>query len=106
MKRRHTQCLDAVPGGQFLQLAQGGGVLSDIAKHDSKGRPVALKVFEKPFGLRAMEAALAGKDCDVRLLPGRLDGGASQREGQGSKDKRQDEEPVCDHDSIATQDVN
>lgn len=106
MKCRHTQCLDAMPGSQFLQLAQGGWVLSDIANHNSKGRPVALKVFEKPFGLRAMGAALAGKDFDVRLLPGQLDGGAPQREDQGSKDKRQDEEPVCDHDSIATQDVN
>lgn len=106
MKRRHTQYLDAMPGSQLLQLAPGGWVLSDIANHDSQGRPVALKVFEKLFGLRAMEAALAGKDFDVRLLPGRLDGGASKREGQGSKDKRQDEEPVCDHDSIATQAVN
>ncbi len=63
-------------GEKMVQLAQGGWVLSDIAKHDSKGRPVALKVFEKPFGLRAMGAALADKDFDVRLLSGRLDCGA------------------------------
>jgi hypothetical protein len=106
MKSRHPQCLDAIPGSQFLQLAQGGGVLSDIAKHEPKAWPVAVKVFEKPFGLRAMGAALADKDLYVRLLTRRLDCGAPKRAGQNGQDERQDEESVSDHDSVATQDVN
>ena len=101
MKSRHTQYLDAIPGSQLLQLAQGGWVLSDIAKRDPKARPVALKVFEKPFGLCAMGAALADKDLDVRLLTRRLDCGAPKREGQSSQEECQDEESVGDHDSVA-----
>ena len=82
------------------------GVLSDIAKHDPKAWPVALNVFEKPFGLCAMGAALADKDLDVQLLTRKLDCGAPERAGQSGQDERQDEEPVSDHDSAATQDVN
>jgi len=88
MKSRHTQYLDAIPGSQLLQLAQGGWVLSDIAKHDPKAWPVALKVFEKPFGLCAMGTALADKDFDVRLLTRRLDCGAPKREGQSGQQER------------------
>jgi hypothetical protein len=106
MKRRHTQYLDAIPSSQLLQLAQGSWVISDIATHDPKARPVALKVFEKPFGFCAMRAALADKDFDVRLFTGRLDCGAPKREGQSGQDECQDEDSVGDHDSAATQDVN
>ena len=98
--------LDALSGSQLFQLAQGGWVLTDIAKHDPKARPVALKVFEKPFGLRAMGTALADKDLDVRLLTRRLACRAHERAGQCGQDERQDEEPVSDHDSVATQDVS
>jgi hypothetical protein len=87
-------------------LAQGGWVLSDIVKHDSKAWPVAPKVFEKPFGLRAMWTALADKDLNVRLFTGRLDCRAPERAGQSGQEERQDEESVSDHDSVATQDVN
>jgi hypothetical protein len=89
-----------------LQLAQGGWVLSDIAKHDPKAWPVAPKVFEKPFGLCAMRTALADKDLDIRLFTGRLDCRAPERAGQSGQDKRQDEESVRGHDSAATQRVN
>ncbi len=82
MKSQHTQYLDAIPGSQFLQLAQGGWVLSAIAKHDPKAWPVAPKVFEKPFGLCAMRTALADKDLDIRLFTGRLDCRAPERSGQ------------------------
>jgi hypothetical protein len=106
MKSRHTHCLDAIPGSQFLQLAQGGRVLSDIAKHDPKAWPIALQVFEKPFGLRAMRTALTDKDLDIRLFTGRLDWRASEQAGQSDQEERQDEESVRDHDSAATQNVN
>jgi hypothetical protein len=102
MKSWHTHCLDAIPGSQFLQLAQGGGILFDIAKHDPKAWPVALKVFEKPFGLCAMGAALADKDLDVRSLTDRLDCRAPERAGQSGQEERQDEESVRDHDSAVT----
>jgi hypothetical protein len=45
----------------------------------SCSRPVALKVFEKPFGLCAMRTALADKDLDIRLFTGRLDRSAPER---------------------------
>jgi hypothetical protein len=67
--------------------------------------PVALKVFEKPFGLCAMGEALADKDLNVRLFTGRLDGGASKRAGQ-SGGRAPGRKSVSDHDSVATQDVN
>ena len=82
MKSRHTQYLDAVPVSQLLQLAQSGWALFDIAKHDPKARPVALKISEKPFGLCAIRTALADKDLDIRLLTGRLDCRASERQAR------------------------
>jgi hypothetical protein len=88
MKSRHPQCLDAVPVSQLLQLAQGGFVLFEITKHDPKACPVALKVFEKPFGLRAMRTALADKDLDIRLFTGRLDCRAPERAGQRGQEER------------------
>ena len=88
IRNRTSPSLDAVPVSQLLQLAQGGWVLSDIAKHDPKAWPVALKVFEKPFGLCAMGTALADKDFDVRLFTGRLDCGAPKREGQSGQQER------------------
>jgi hypothetical protein len=98
--------LDAVPVSQLLQLAQGGFVLFEITKHDPKAWPVALKVFEKPFGLCAMRAALADKDLDARLLTRSLDCGARRRAGQSGQEECQDEESVRGHDSVATQDVS
>lgn len=95
-----------MPGSQFLQLAQGCCVLSDIAKHDPKAWPIALKVFEKLFGLCAMGTALADENLDVRLLTGRLDCGAHKRAGQNGQKERQDEGSVRDHDAVAPQDVN
>jgi hypothetical protein len=68
--------------------------------------PVAPKVIEKQFGLRAMRTALADKDLDVRLLTRRFDCRAPERAGQSGQDKREDEESVCDHNSVATEDVN
>ena len=106
MKSRHTHCPDAIPDSQLLQVAQGGRVLSDITQRDPKARPVSLKVFEKPFGLCAMRAALSNKGLNVRLLTCRLDCGAPTRTGQSGQEERQDEEPVGDHDSIAMSDVN
>jgi hypothetical protein len=106
MKSRHTQRLDAMPGSQLLQFTQGRWVLFEITKHDPKAWPVALKVFEKPFGLCAMGTALADKDLNVRLFTGRLGCGAPEREGQNGQEERQDEESVRDHDSAATQDFN
>ena len=88
MKRRYTRCPDAVPVSQLLQLAQGGFVLFEITKHDPKAWPVALKVFEKPFGFRAMRTALADKDLNVRLFTGRLDCIASKRAGQSGQQER------------------
>ena len=99
MESRHTQYLDAMPGSQLLQLAQGGWVLSDIAKHDPKAWPVAPKVFKKPFGLCAMRTALADKDLDIRLFTGRLYCGAHRRAGQRGQEERQGQESVRDHDS-------
>lgn len=61
MKCRYTQYRDAMLGSQFLQLAQGVWVLSDIAKHDSKARSVALKAFEKLFSFCAMGDSLDGR---------------------------------------------
>jgi hypothetical protein len=54
---------------------------------DSKRSPVALKVFEKPFGFCAMGVAVANKDRDVRS---RVSGRDS---GSGDKQKW-DEEPT------------
>jgi hypothetical protein len=68
--------------------------------------PVATKVLEKPFGLRAMRTAFSDKDLDVRLPTRRLDSRAPERAGQSGQDKREDEESVCDHNSAATQNVN
>ena len=96
MKSRHTRYLDAIPGSQFLQLAQGGWILSDIAKHDPKARPVALKVFEKPFGLCAMGAALADKNFEIRDWFAGLDPcPAPQREQDKTDTYRADEPPYA-----------
>jgi hypothetical protein len=102
IRNRTSLSLGAVPVSQLLQLAQGGFVLFEITKHDPKAWPVALKVFEKPFGLRAMRTALSDKDLDIRLLTGRLDCRAPKRAGQSGQDKRQDQESVRDDDSAAT----
>ena len=59
--------------------------------------PVALKVFDNPFGIRAMRTALTDKDIDVRLPARKLDYCASERAGQSDQEERQYEEFVRDH---------
>ena len=49
-----------------------------------------------------MRTALADKALNVRLL----NCGAPERVGQGGREKRQGEESVRGHDSVATLDVN
>jgi hypothetical protein len=102
MKSRHTHCLGAISGSQFLQVAQGGLVLFEIAKHDPKAWPVAPKVFKKPLGLCAMRTALADKDLDVRLFTY----GAPKRAGQSYEEECQDEESMPDHASIVAQEIS
>lgn len=68
--------------------------------------PVATKVLEKPFTLRAMRTALMDRHLDGRLLTRRLDCLPPERAVESSQEERQDEESVCDHSSVATQNVN
>lgn len=55
--------------------------------------PIAPKVLEKPFGLRAMRTALADKDLNVRLPTGRIDCCVPERVSQSAQEERQDEKP-------------
>lgn len=68
--------------------------------------PVALNVFDNPFGFRAMQTALTDKDLDVRLLTRGLDCCVPERVSQSGQEKRQYEDFVRDHDSVAMQDIN